>query len=328
MANGLPFKSGVKMKTYQLPAIAVLVAHASITACSSVSGGNAAISYQGAVPQGLTAHDIANAGYQIDSLGEFRLDNGEFNRQYGDGATQRHKVVLDKFSLGDLDHDGVSDAAVILAWQSGGSGTFRYLIAMRNAGNELRQTDSVPLGDRVRIGSLSIAGGEVRLEVLTRGPSDPACRPSQRIKQLYRLRDGKWVQSTNPAVTIDSSAEITGIVWKLKRFEDNSKLNDVAVDDSDQYTLTLLPDGTYRAKADCNRMQGQYTREGDRLKLMPGAATLAECGPGSHYAAFLRHLTETASFILRDNAFVLNMRMDGGNLVFENGGPVSRPPRY
>ena len=73
----------------------------------------------------LTEKDLANATYRINGLGMFHLDNGEFIRQYGEGVTQRHKVTLD--------HDGLSDAAVILAWQSGGSGTFKYLMEYKMA---------------------------------------------------------------------------------------------------------------------------------------------------------------------------------------------------
>ena len=75
-------------------------------------------------------------------------------------------------------------------------------------------------------------------------------------------------------------------------------------------------------------MQGQYTLEGGHIKIVPGAATLAECEPGSRYADYLRHLTEAVSFVLHENKFVLNLMTDGGRLVFERGGEVSNNHRY
>jgi len=75
-------------------------------------------------------------------------------------------------------------------------------------------------------------------------------------------------------------------------------------------------------------MQGQYTLEGRRIKIAPGAATLAECEPGSRYAEYLRHLTEAVSFVLHENKLVLNLMMDRENLVFEHGGEVSENRRY
>ena len=236
------------MKTYKFLVIAALIAHGLITACSSTSGGSV-VDKPGYNDrkQAFTENDLANAIYRINELGAFKLDNGEFKRQYGEGMTQMHQITLEKVAFGDLDHDGLSDAAVILAWQSGSSGTFRYLVAMRNTGNAPRQQDSVLLGDRVQISALSIAAGQVGLETVAAGPHDPACCPSQQVKQAYVLCDGKWKQSADKIADSDaaavSRANITGIVWKWERFEDMSDKNDFDIDDPNKYTLILLPSG-------------------------------------------------------------------------------------
>ncbi|MEC4748114.1 META domain-containing protein [Methylomicrobium sp. Wu6] len=321
------------MKSYKFRVIAVLMANGLIAACSGTSGGKVAdMPGQNAAQRALTENGLANACYRIDRLGAFSLDKGEFNRQYGEGIAQRDKVALEKIAFGDLDHDGLSDAAVILAWQSGGSGTFRYLMAMRNTGNASRQQDGILLGDRVQISALSIGDGEVRLEKVQAGPSDPACCPSQRIKQAYSLRDGKLAQSADKIGDLDASISlnsmITGIVWKWKHFKGTSESRHFVIGDPNKYTLILLPNGSYRAKADCNRMQGRYTLDGRRIKIGPGAATLAECEPGSRYAEYLKDLTEAVSFVVHDNQLVLNLVMDGESLVFENGGTASNNPRY
>jgi heat shock protein HslJ len=321
------------MKFYKLPTVMFPMVLSLVTACSSTPNGNVAdMPGHNSASRALTENALNNATYRINELGTFHLDNGEFNRQYGEGMTQRHKVTLEKIAFGDLDHDGLSDAVVILAWQSGGSGTFKYLMAMRNTGSAPLQQDGIFLGDRVQISAVSIAAGQVRLETISSGPRDPACCPSQQVKQVYILHDGKWAQSADniadSTVSVASNATLTGIVWKWERFEDTSELQHFVIDDPNKYTLILLPDGTYRAKADCNRMQGQYTQEGGRIKIASGAATLAECEPGSQYAEYMRHLTEAVSFVLRENKLVLNLMMDGGNLVFENGGTVSNIHRY
>lgn len=304
-----------------------------VTACGSTLDGTVADKpSHSSESRALTENVLNNATYRIDELGVFTVDNGEFKQPYGEGMTQRHQVALEKVAFGDLDDDGLGDAAVILTRQSGGSGTFRYLVAMRNTGNAPRQQDSVLLGDRVQIIALSIAADQVNIEAVTAGPHDPACCPTQQVKQAYILRDGKWAQSADKIADSDppiaSSSTITGIVWKWERFEDSSNKNNFVIDDPNKYTLMLLPNGSYQAKADCNRMQGQYTLEGRRIKIMPGAATLAECVPGSRYADYLRHLTEAVSFVVRDNKLVLSLVVDGGNLVFEHGGKVSESRKH
>ena len=224
------------MKNYKLLVIAGFFSPVFLLACGSTSGGQGAdIAGQKVAKQSLTTDDLANTSYRIDRLGEFRLDKGEFNRQFGEGMTQKHKVNLEKVAFGDLDHDGLEDAAVILASQSGGSGTFKYLMAMRNTGNVPQQLDSILLGDRVQISALSIADGQVRLEKLQAGPGDPACCPSQRVQEAYRLRDGRWSESADRIA--DSNATITGIVWKWERYEDTSESRHFVIDDPGKYTL-------------------------------------------------------------------------------------------
>jgi heat shock protein HslJ len=124
--------------------------------------------------------------------------------------------------------------------------------------------------------------------------------------------------------------DITGIVWKLERFNDNEKedLPNIVIADPDKFTLTLLPDGTYQVKADCNRMQGQYILEGKRIKIESGPAPLAGCPPGSPYAEYLRLLNKVVSFILHENKLVLNLLMDKNNIVFKNGGSIHDKGRH
>jgi heat shock protein HslJ len=92
--------------------------------------------------------------------------------------------------------------------------------------------------------------------------------------------------------------------------------------DPDKYKLIFLPNGSYRVKADCNHMQGQCTREGSTIKIVPGAATLVECGPESRYLEYLKDLTAVVSFVLRDNKLVLNLVMGEESFIFGNGGAL------
>jgi hypothetical protein len=226
----------------------------------------------------LTENVLNNTNYHIGGLGTIRLDKGKFKQQYGEGEKQIHLVIVEKLAFGDLNNYGLDDAAVVLAWQNGGSGTRRYLVAIQNSSGLPQQMESILLGDRVQVSALSIAAGEVTLEELAFSSPDPMCCPSQRMKQTYTLRADKWAQNADkavPANTVTGSAEmldadIIGFVWKWERFNDKTNLHDIVVDDPEKYTLILLSNGTYQVKADCNRMQGQYTLEGKRIRIAPG----------------------------------------------------------
>jgi len=86
--------------------------------------------------------------------------------QLADGAYESNDsldpvaVRLLRTTAGDLDGDGIPDAAVVLATNTGGSGTFICLLGMFNRRGRPAPSGEVLLGDRTPVDSLSIAGGE------------------------------------------------------------------------------------------------------------------------------------------------------------------------
>ena len=123
-----------------------------------------------------------------------------------------------------------------------------------------------------------------------------------------------------------TGAEIVDITWRWERFEDTGGGDDIVVDDPSSYTLTLLPEGTYRAKADCNDASGGYTLDGNNLTLGPGPVTLAECAPGSLYDEYLAWLGGVASYALEGDKLLLSVT-DAGTIHFarvddETGGAL------
>ncbi len=152
-------------------------------------------------PQVLTGDALRNTSYTIEDLGEVRLVDGAFEHKYGDGATMVDKVGIVSIATGDLDGDGHLDAGVILWWQSGGSGTFLYLVAVRNQDGIPQQAGILPLGDRVQPGEFTINDAVITLEFLTHGPDDPLCCPSQQVIQTYAL--------TNDGLSLTSSENVS-----------------------------------------------------------------------------------------------------------------------
>lgn len=88
-----------------------------------------------------------------------------------------------------------------------------------------------------------------------------------------------------------TNAAVKDRIWQLSRFEATEGGDSFSVYASDRYTLILLANGSYRVRADCNCMQGAYRPESERrIEITSGAATLAECGPDSHYSQYLLQL--------------------------------------
>lgn len=138
------------------------------------------------LPAPMTLALLKNATYTIPDLGEnttsaYPLENGQYQ---ANGVTV---TLIQPIAMGDVDQDGNGDAAVILAVNTGGSGTFIYLAAATIQNGQLSNPDTVPLGDRVRVQSLNIKDGRIRLNLLTHQADDPQCCPSELVSMAYQL---------------------------------------------------------------------------------------------------------------------------------------------
>ena len=112
--------------------------------------------------------------------------------------------------------------------------------------------------------------------------------------------------------------EIIGPTWQWAAFQDTAGINDVAVPDPENYTLTLNKDGTANIQADCNQVNWTYELEDSRLTFdTTGPSTLAMCAEDSLDQQFLERLGNTATFVIEDGTLYLNLWADAGNLVFQ-----------
>ncbi|MFN2241816.1 MAG: hypothetical protein ACK2U2_05975 [Anaerolineae bacterium] len=149
----------------------------------------------------LTAESLKNAEYQGIYPQPIELSDGQYEGEpFVEGAASRPTVTfMEPYALGDLDGDGVEDAAVLLVESSGGSGSFVYLAAVLNRDGTPQNTATTLLGDRTQVEGLTIESGQIGLKVLTHGPDDPMCCPSQESEETYVLEGGQLQQQgTSP----------------------------------------------------------------------------------------------------------------------------------
>ena len=105
-------------------------------------------------------------------------------------------------AIGDLDGDGSPDAAVVLSWNGGGSGTFYELFAVLNEAAGLRPLDGLQLGDRIDLKQIAVQEGRIRIGFIGAGPDDAACCPSQRFDKAFAIEAGKLVEVPAPGASL------------------------------------------------------------------------------------------------------------------------------
>jgi hypothetical protein len=107
----------------------------------------------------------------------------------------------------DLNADGVDDTAFLLTQDSGGSGTYYYVVVYLSKADGYIGTNAVLLGDRIAPQSTEIHDGQIVVNYTDRALTDPmATAPSVAVSKYFKVRDGVLVE-THP---VDTSAWKTG----------------------------------------------------------------------------------------------------------------------
>jgi len=84
-------------------------------------------------------------------------------------------------------------AVVTMGYGGGGSGLFVSLVAVWNANGTLMNSEEKDLGDRIVVNSIAINDGLVTVDMLTQGPNDGMCCPTQRKILRLALRGNQFV---------------------------------------------------------------------------------------------------------------------------------------
>ena len=156
-----------------------------------------------AATSALTRDALRNAELQTDLFhstfgfndARVRLKDGIYEDVFlykSNGSIREHPRWIrmwdeHPFAFGDLNADGIDDAAVITGIWQGGNIVFTYLTALRNEGGVPVHVASVLLGAKIGIDSMAISDGIVTLQMRQLGPDDANCCPSQVVLGMYQL---------------------------------------------------------------------------------------------------------------------------------------------
>jgi heat shock protein HslJ len=272
---------------------------------------------------GLTLDVLDSAEYHSEWTASKKapLTDGEYREQAAPGsATYTDIRLMDRMAFG-VSSAGQDMAAVIMVTNPGGSGTFFDLAVVVQQDGSPVNIASAFLGDRVQISSLYVKDGDIVVDMVTQGPDDAFCCPTQRVTKRYALKDTELVETTSEV--IDSTVLPEGTLWTLVSYID------------DEGSLSTVPAGTtitaeFQAgklvgDAGCNAYSGAYEVEGDRLTLGPLGATMMSCGSTAdlHERAYLAALETASSYEILDGQ--LQLADAGGKRILSFVEAVSMP---
>jgi TolB protein len=157
---------------------------------------------------------LKNAEYAIEGLasGKAKLVNGTYQEKIPNSSAQSVVSFSELLSVGDLNGDGIADAVVILILNSGGTGVFYNLYGVINDKGMPKPTAPERLGDRIKLKSLLIQGGEISANFLTQGPKDSMVNPTLDVTRKFKWQDGKLVSTTPVTPTLTQTATKRAVV--------------------------------------------------------------------------------------------------------------------
>jgi hypothetical protein len=179
-------------------------------------------------PAELTVDSLLNATYDISDFYGSPYSVTLVNGAYASGSDPLAPgyvgvTISDLIAFGDLNYDGVADAAVILGINTGGTGFFTYIAAVLNISGAPVHAASVYIDDRPMIDSLTIFAGEILAQTTIHGADDPMCCPSKPVEQGYRLYNGnqlvltRWAGQTPGGtprqINVTSPADLAVVVY-------------------------------------------------------------------------------------------------------------------
>ena len=229
---------------------------------------------------------LANMTYtsEFTQDGTATLVDGTYEEAAAPGSATMTTVTLlpEYTATGEL--NGEPAAAVILATDPGGSGTFVDLAVVTEVDGEPTNVAVTGLGDRVQINSVTIENNQIVVDMLTQGPDDPMCCPSQQVEQTYELQADQLVlvDSTEGSAAPEADADTPPSADELQ----NTLANMTYTSEFTQDGTATLVDGTYEEAAAPGSatmttvtLLPEYTATGE-LNGEPAAAVILATDPG------------------------------------------------
>jgi len=147
--------------------------------------------------QTQTASDYMNATYTIDGT-TVHLVNGVAQTPAAPGSASLTTTrFFGNVTTGDLNGDGVPDAAFLLTQDGGGSGTFYYIVASLANGTSYTGTNAIFLGDRIAPQTTEFRDGTIIVNYADREDNDPmSAAPSVGVSRTFRVVNNQLVETT------------------------------------------------------------------------------------------------------------------------------------
>ncbi len=269
--------------------------------------------------------DYKNATYIIEGK-PVTLVNGR--AEVAGAPNSESKIVTDYFGnevKSDLNGDGREDVVFLLTQQTGGSGTFYYVVAAINTDKGYQGSHGVLLGDRIAPQTTGLSQNPSHKNVVVvnyaiRAPGEPMTARPSIGKSIWLKLDSETMQFGEVVQNFEGEADPARMTLGMKTWAWVSTLysddKTVTPKKAKAFTLTFKNDGTFSATTDCNTMAGKYTVKNSAISFGDIASTMMYCD-GSQEGDFAKMLGAVQSYLFTSKGeLVFDLKLDSGSFTF------------
>lgn len=229
----------------------------------------------------------------------------------------------------DFDGDDRDDTAFILTQNTGGTGTFYYVVIALNTVNGYVGSDAFLLGDRIAPQPLNMSmdagkGNILVANYVDRNPGESFAISPSVGKSKWILLDPKTMQLGEVTQNFEGEANPSRMSLDMHAWKwINTTYNDGRVITprvENKFILTFKPTesiaSTFSASTDCNGVGGEYHTNGATIVFDKMMSTQMYC-EGSQEADFTKGITEVQSYHFTSKGeLVFDLKFDSGTMLF------------
>jgi len=272
--------------------------------------------------QEAQAADYKDAEYVIDGK-RIKLENGVSETETAPGSASKTitRYFGNEVNL-DLNDDGREDIVFLLTQETGGSGTFYYVMAALNTEAGYAGSDAVFLGDR--IAPQTTEKGEGKIVIINyadrKAGEDFSVVPSVG-KSIWLILDPETRQFGEVQPNFEGEADPSKMKLNMKTWNwINALYNDgreIKPKKAGVFTITFGNEGKFTATTDCNSMGGSFISTQDSISFSDIFSTKKYC-EGSQELEFAQFLMDTDHYHFTSHGeLILDLKFDSGTVVFK-----------
>lgn len=267
------------------------------------------------------ARSYKDATYLIDGK-SVTLKNGRAETEAAPGSAS--KIITTYFGNQvqyDFDGDGREDVAFLLTQETGGSGTFFYVVAALNTAKGYLGSQAVLLGDRIAPQTTNLdKGGIIVVNYADRAPGEAFTVQPSVGKSMWLLLDPKTMKLGQVGKNLEGTADISKMTLSMKTWEWVNALygnnTEIKPRTEKKFTLTFKDKNTFSATTDCNNMGGEYVVSGNNISFGKIFSTRMYC-EGSQEGDFQKILGEIQNYHFTPKGILIfGLKFDSGSVIF------------